>query len=250
MGKILKNVRLFTGGVDVTGESNKLEFSGEVEEVDVTTFGDYDATTDRIWQVLLGGEFKGKISGAGVIDTAGGIDAETHTRLGSKTAFVVGPDGAAVGALALVTDVLTTSRTGFGERMKALPWSAGWSTNRAIARGVFAHPPGTARTATGNGTAVQHIAVPATGELVAAINVLSIAGTATPTITVKIQSSPDNTFAAPVDRITFDPATTVDGQVKRVAGAITDTWYRAQWTISGTTPSFLFVAALGVVADP
>jgi hypothetical protein len=81
----------------------------------------------------------------------------------------------------------------------------------------------------------------------AALHVLSVAGTATPTITARVESSVDNTFASPTTRLTFAAATAVSGQTLRTAGtAITDTWWRVAWTISGTTPSFLFAAALGI----
>jgi hypothetical protein len=250
MGKILKNVRLYAAGVDLTGESNKLEFGGEAEERDVTTFGSYDAATDRIWQELIAGQFKGSVSAGGFIDTTGGVDAYTFSRIGQLDAVTVGPEGVAVGGVVYFTDALLSSKVGLGERMAAAPWSAKWASNNATTRGLVAHPPGTARTATGTGTAVQHVAVPAGGKLRAAAHVLSVAGSAAPTITLKVQSSVDNTFAAPTDRITFDPATLVGGQVKEAAGPITDTWYRAQWTISGTTPSFLFLLSFGVVANP
>lgn len=250
MGKILKNVRLFTGGVDFTGESNKVEFAGEVQEIETTTFGSYDAPTDKVWQELMGGEFKGSMSASGFIDTSSGVDAQTYNRLGFNDAWTCCPQGVAVGDLALFADAVELSKSSFGDRMKAYPWSAKWSSTAAMVRGPVAHPPGTARTATGTGTAVQHIACPAGGKLRAAAHVLSVAGTATPTITLKVQSSVDNTFAAPTDRITFDPATAVGGPVKDVFGPITDTWYRAQWTITGTTPSFLFLLSFGVVANP
>src|SRR5438445_534263 len=36
------------------------------------------------------------------------------------------------------------------------------------------------------------------------------------------------------------------GQIARTAGAIADTWYRAKWTITGSSPSFLFLVAFDV----
>ncbi|SCL43268.1 hypothetical protein GA0074692_6797 [Micromonospora pallida] len=75
---------------------------------------------------------------------------------------------------------------------------------------------------------------------------LSIAGTATPSVTVTIQSDDAAGMATPTDRLTFTAATVAGGQTLRLAGPITDTYYRATWTVSGTTPSFLFVVALGL----
>jgi hypothetical protein len=80
------------------------------------------------------------------------------------------------------------------------------------------------------------------------LHVFSVAGTSGPTLTVKLQSSVDNTFGAPTDRITFTGATAISGQSGSVAGAITDTWWRVVWTITGTNPSFLFAASAGIAA--
>jgi hypothetical protein len=114
--------------------------------------------------------------------------------------------------------------------------------------GVIAHPVGTARTATGNGTATQVTGPTASQRVYAALHVLSVAGTATPTITVKLQSDSASNFPSPADQITFTAATATGSQFASTAGAITDSWWRAQWTISGTNPSFTFVVAFGVGA--
>ena len=75
---------------------------------------------------------------------------------------------------------------------------------------------------------------------------LSVAGT-TPSITARVESAPAEAFAAPTTRLTFDAATAAGGQALRTDGtAITDTWWRVAWTITGTTPSFLLAAALGI----
>jgi hypothetical protein len=57
----------------------------------------------------------------------------------------------------------------------------------------------------------------------------------------------NTTFGAPTPRLTFSASTAIGGQILRTDGTpITDTWWRMAWTISGTTPSFLFAAALGI----
>jgi hypothetical protein len=115
-----------------------------------------------------------------------------------------------------------------------------------LARGVVLNPPGTALTITGNGTAVQHVAVTTAAQyLYASLHVLSVSGTATPTLTVKVQSDTVG-FPSPTDRITFTAATAQSSQISRVAGINTDDYYRISYTISGTNPSFLALVAVGV----
>jgi hypothetical protein len=121
----------------------------------------------------------------------------------------------------------------------AAPWSAELTGNWPLARGVIAHPPGTARTSTGTGTAFLLGAVSATQQLYATLHVLSLSGT-TPTITVKVQSDNNSNFTErdrPADVHRSDRRS---GQVLRVAGAITDDWFRVSYTISGTNPVILF----------
>ena len=64
---------------------------------------------------------------------------------------------------------------------------------------------------------------------------------------MRIESDDAAEFTTPVTRATFDPATAAGGQVLRTDGlAITDTYYRVAWDITGTTPSFMFALSLGI----
>jgi hypothetical protein len=83
--------------------------------------------------------------------------------------------------------------------------------------------------------------VSATQAVFAGLHVLAVSGTDTPTLTVKLQSDALEAFGSSADQLTFTAATAVGAQFKTLAGANADTWWRAQWTISGTNPSFTFV---------
>jgi hypothetical protein len=151
-----------------------------------------------------------------------------------------------VGDLAYVVSALRSSYTVFDAVGEVAPWSSNAKSSWPLVRGQFAHPPGTARTSSGTGTGLNLGAVATGKRMYAALHVLSVSGT-TPSLTARVESSVDNTFASPTTRLTFTAAATVGGQVLRTDGtAITDTWWRIAWTISGTTPSFLFVGSLGI----
>jgi hypothetical protein len=158
----------------------------------------------------------------------------------------IGPTSGAVASLAYLTRVVETTYKPAGEIGKLLAATVETKGNWPQVRGQILHPQGTARTTTGVGTGVQLGAVTSAQRLYACLHVLSIAGTSTPTITVKIQSSVDNSWATPTDQVTFTAATAVTGQASSVLGPVTDTWWRAAWTIAGTTPSFLFAVSAGV----
>lgn len=247
MVQVLENVRLFMGGADYTGQSNKIEVAAESEEKDVTTFASVDAN-GKLWKDVLGGIASAKIAqggfwGAG--DTSR-VDDDMWAALGGAGAWTGCPIAANVGSVALFTKALRASYQLGGSVGDVAPWTGGLASAFPLLRGVCMHPPGTARTSTGTGTSVQLTSVAAGKQLYAAAHVLSVAGTGTPTITLKIQSDDNTNFTSATDRITFTAATARTGQVLRTPGAIADDWYRVAWTISGTGPSFLFMVSLGI----
>lgn len=239
---VLTNARIFTGGADLTASSNKISIEPEFAAEDVTTFA------SNGWTETMAGLASSAIGAEGLWEAGdlSKVDDSRWASLGGLSAWSITPAGAAVGTLAYFTKALDGEYSLGGEVGKVVPWSAKASGSWPVVRGQIAHDPGTARTATGTGTGAQLGAVAAGKQLYAALHVLSIAGTATPSITVAIESDTTNGFAAPTTRLSFAAATALGGQILRVPGPITDTWWRPKWTISGTTPSFLFVVAFGI----
>ncbi|MEV6614266.1 hypothetical protein AB0N31_10660 [Streptomyces sp. NPDC051051] len=240
---VLLNVRTFAAGVDLTGASNKIELSAEVEDKDSTNYA------SQGWTEVLGGLRSAELSGEGQWEAGdpSKVDDSSWAHLGTVIPWSVSANnGAAVGDLAYFMAALRSDYKLFEAVGEVAPWSGTAKSSWPLVRGQFAHPPGTARTATGTGTALNLGVVAAGKRLYAALHVLSVAGT-TPSLTARVESAPDNTFAAPTTRATFTAATAAGGQVARTDGtAITDSWWRIAWTITGTTPSFLFVASLGI----
>lgn len=242
---VLMNARIFTGGADLTSASNKISIDPEYAVEDVTNFG------SNGWGEVTAGLASSEISGEGQWEAGdpSKVDDNRWAALGGLSAWSITPGGATPGTLAYFTKALDGEYTVLGAEVgKVVPWSAKAKGSWPVVRGQIGHDPGTPRTATGTGTGAQLGAVATGKQLYAAVHVLSIAGTATPTITAAIESAPDNTFGAPTTRLTFAAATALGGQILRVPGPITDTWFRPKWTISGTTPSFLFVVAFGIAA--
>jgi hypothetical protein len=239
---VLLDARIYLATADLTGYSNKVELSSSVVDLDRTTFASGG------WHERVGGLFDSQINIEGLADFGDLTkpDDMFWANLGAPgTAATIVPTAGTVGSLAYLGKVLEADYKLGGKVGDLLPWTGGLKGNTAIARGQILHPQGTARTATGTGTAVQLGAVLATQRLCANLHVLSVSGT-TPSITVAIQSNVDNTFGSPTTRLTFAADTALDGQALSVLGPVTDTWWRATWTISGTTPSFLFAVAAGI----
>ncbi len=240
---IFTGVRIFAGGADLTGAANKCELKAEAEEKDVTTFGSAG------WNEAIGGLKSGEIQAEGYWEAGDDskVDDSTWDSLGTSVPFTIGPaNSAAVGDLAYFLKTLRKDYSFLGEVGDVAPWTASSVSNWPAVRGKFYHPPGTARSSSGNGTATVLVAVPAGQRLYAALHVLSAAGT-DPTLDVIVESDADNTMASATTQLTFTQATGISSEILRTNGdAITDTWYRVSWTVGGTSPSFTFVVALGV----
>lgn len=240
---VLTNVRCFAVGADLTANSNKIELSSEVEDKDATNYA------SNGWKEVMGGLASAEISAEGQWEAAdpSKVDDASWSQLGGVGPWSISANNAAaVGDLAYLTNAMRSDYKMFDAVGEIAPWSGTAKSSWPMARGQFAHPPGTARTATGTGTGLQLGAVALNKRLYASLHVLSVSGT-TPSLTARVESSVDNTFAAPTTRLTFTAASAVGGQILRTTGsAITDTWWRVAWTVSGTTPSFMFAAALGI----
>lgn len=240
---ILTSVRCFAVGADLTGNTNKVEISAEVESKDSTNYG------SNGWGEVMGGLASAELSAEGQWEAGdpAKVDDASWSQLGGIGPWSVSANNsAAVGDLAYLVSALRSDYKLFDAVGEVAPWTGTAKSSWPVARGQFAHPPGTARTATGTGTGLELGAVAAGKRLYATLHVLSVAGT-TPSITARVESDDNSGFSSATTRLTFDAATAVGGQILRTDGtAITDTWWRMAWTISGTTPSFLFAGALGI----
>lgn len=243
----LKNVRLFTGGVDLTGRSNKIGLEPEYEEKDVTTFGSVDANGD-LWKEVIAGNGSAKLTAGGFWEAgdASMVDDDAWAGLGGLDAWTVCPLTGNVADVAYLLGALSGNYQFGGGQGDVAPWQASMTASGPLARGKVLHSAGTPRTTTGTGTIVDLGAgVPAGKGLYATLHVLSVAGTGTPTITAAVQTASTLGFGSPTTRITFAAATGLGGQRLMVAGPITDQYARVSFTITGTSPSFLFVVAVG-----
>jgi hypothetical protein len=97
------------------------------------------------------------------------------------------------------------------------------------------------KTVTGSGTARQLGAVLSTQRLYAALHVYSFVGTS---LTMRLQSDNGVGMGTPVAQITFGALAAAGSEWAEVAGPITDDWWRADWTFSGT--SFAAILLVGI----
>ena len=239
---VLLDARLFAPGADLSGASNKIELTSEIEDKDTTNY------RSAGWKEIIGGLGSAEISAEGQWEAGDPalVDDASWADLGGQGPYTVCPADSTVGALAYITAGMRADYK-IGDAVgEVAPWTGTVKSSWPLVRGQIAHPPGTARTAAGSGTALNLGAVAAGQRLYAAVHVLSASGT-TPSVTLTVESDDAAGMTSPTTVLTFDAAAAAGGQVLRTDGtAITDTHYRAAWAISGTSPSFMFAVSLGI----
>lgn len=243
MTLVLTDATILAGPTDLSGQSNEVALDMSADNLDATTF------RSQGWRDRKTGLKSGNANVKGFWD-AGTLalpDDQLFANLGARMPLTISPNAPVDGGLAYLLPVLQGSYKWGGQIGELLPFEAGVESDGLIARGVYGETG--INTASGNGAAVNLGAVGPTQKLVAALHVISVAGTAAPTLTARIESDDLGSFATPVTRGTFAAATGLTSEWLEIAppGA-GETWWRVSWTISGTTPSFLFYVAFGITA--
>jgi len=209
-----KDVRIYLGGRDASGDLMSIDISATADTHDVTTFASAD--WKRFDPGLLG--WSGKLEG--FYDPAsGGIGRQLETALGSNTAglgvlSIFDGDADAVGDTGVLgSEAIFKARqqpVAINDMVKLSGELEG--NGRLGLNGKLLHPLA-ARTVTFNGSSLDNGASSANGGR-ANIHVTSITGT----WTFKVQHSPDDSVWA--DLITFVAMTAIGAQTLEVSGTI------------------------------
>ena len=242
---VLLDARLFVGGADLSGSGNQIELTEEFETKVKTNWRSGGA------REVLGGLASVDISAGGQWEagSAGLVDDAFWSQRRTIDPWSFAPDGTsdlAPGNLMFLTSALRTKSQYWGDVGEVASWMATARGSAPLVRGQSMHASGVARSTTANGTAIQLGAVTGTRKLYANAHVLSVSGTSTPTITIDIQSDDNSGFTTPTTRGSFAAKTAVGGEALAIAGPFTDDWWRINWTITGSTPSFLFLVSMGI----
>lgn len=117
--------------------------------------------------------------------------------------------------------------------------SLGFQGNRGADDTLCLNPGATILTVTGNGTGVDDDAASAANtQAVGYLHMLEITGGSSPTVTVKVQDSPDNSTWT--DLVVFSSATQARTAQRVVVNDVPARWFRASWTITGTPTAVRF----------
>lgn len=235
----LINCYSFVHGYDFSTDINQLKLDVGVNQLNSTVFGPSGYTSVigglKTWSYNLGGFWQSATSGA--------VDPEAFPDLGTADrVYTSGADQTAGTAAFLGRGGKFDYSIG-GAIGEIMPFSLNcYNTDRyGVVRGQLGAAKGnvSATGALGSGLLLGAVA---TGQYLYASFHVFTAGT---TITVTVQSDDNAGFSSPTTVGTIGPLTTTGGTwMTRVAGPLTDTYYR--FTVTAITGTFNVAGAIGI----
>lgn len=237
--QIISNQGIYLDGYDLQSVTNAIALKYSADAKDTTVLG--QSTMTRI------GGLKNVAASASGFVNAGTADLAMFSDVGLQDFPVTfGGDGDVYGSTSyfLNGDIGQLKEGAKVGDVLAYDLSVESSSNALVRGTIMLQSRLAALTTTGAGTSKQLGAVSATQKVYACIHIWQVG---TGSITPIIESDSTNSFSgAQTTRISFNAASAVGGQFKSTAGAITDTWWRVKYTISGGAPSFLAVCSIGI----
>jgi hypothetical protein len=237
---VVKKYRIYTNGRDASGDYNRVDLKAEVDELESTTV---NSSGDKSFQPgLKAVRFEGEVFatlGAGEVEEA----AHALLAAGGKVMTVYPSEdagGAGYGFEAEEIAISPAMKIGDMSRITIKASKSGGALVRVTSMEGEA-----TKTSSGTGTARELSAMTAAQTLYSFLQVLSITAGASITVTVKSDSAEG--FASPVTQITHTAFSDEGAEVKSDPGPNTDTWYRVDWTITGSSPSVTFDLGLGII---
>ena len=236
---VFNDGKVFLGGYDLSSHATSVNLEINAEELDATTINSGG------FRERLGGLKDSSLQIDGFYEAGSNKpDALLGASIGNELIVSTVPD-AGVGNIAYFMKSRLFEYSIFGEVGEIAPFSISKShSGDKVVRGTIQLD--SALTSSGNSTGTQLGAVGASEKCFAAIHCYAVSGTSSPTITFKLQSDDNASFTSPTDRITFSDITTIGADFQSVAGSITDDYWRLEYTITGTSPSFSIHAAIGI----
>lgn len=237
----LTNCLVLHNELDLSGQANSVEATADADELDQTTFADAGYSNTRP------GLKHGTFNYTGFLEYTSGMDGVLLSAFGGTNVSTIALDGT-IGALAWQMKAANSSfapLSGSVGQLAALTGSLKSSSGSYGLRAGKLLAPKAARTSTASTTGQQLFTTGTITVLTAALHITAASGT-TPSVTVTVQSSATQ-GGSYTTRGTFTAATTATSEYIAVTGlSVTDQWWRATFTISGSSPSFTAAVSAAV----
>ena len=243
------HAKLFLNGLNLTGDTNLVKIEASKEVKDRTVFGNVSPVR------VMGGLADITLSAAGFHNNADpGQDVNFRANLYADdictTVMIplVAKTAVAVGDLAYFFKGSQAQYVTGEAQGNDLLWNLslqGGELGYPLCMGYVLETGDTAKTIDGNGTGYQAGAVSASQYLYAALHVTEVS--ASDSIIVTIESDDNAGFTSATTRVTFSSFAAVGAEfAARVAGAITDDYWRAVFNVTGAGVSIKCAVAIAI----
>lgn len=242
--QVLTDATTWLDQYDVSGDMNSVALTYEAEMQDDTVFGD-DTRSNKGGLKMVRAEHSGFWSGGD-----GNVDDVLFSKIAAASSpLTLSKAGAARGEAAYFFHATQAEYSPEGQvgDMFEFSVSAEGGDGGPLVNGTVEHAKGQ-ETSSGTTSGTELGAVAADESVYAALHVFSNQGDSSQTLDVTVESDDGSGFPSPVTQISFTQVTTTNtSEIASAAGAITDTWWRAEWTIGGTgSPGFTFAVVIGI----
>lgn len=244
--KIVGQERFFVGQEDISPfqYEGMLEMTQDV--VDVTTFANVNTGGVASYRDFICGNKSGNFSFSCYRDRNDNFEQNKETWAGGGVPLTVALAGATNGAdaiLAEITQAKFTHAFQVGEAEKVMISGV---CDEVTGPGKIIRDNVTNVTATGTSTAIQLGAVPAGKTAAFNLHVLDVSGTA-PQLTVTLHNAAASNMTGQVLAATSAIYTGRGFECLKSKVVTANTWWRATFTVSGTTPSFKLLLSGGIL---
>lgn len=242
---VFTDAKVFIAQYDVSGDLNQIQLNIGAEMVENTTFG-AAARTKKPGLFTVDYSMQG-YANFGTGNSEEGLYGKVGT---TDIPHTLVPDVIAVGGPCYFFKGAQAEYSPSGGVGEMLKFSVnGGVSGGACIKGKILETGATARNASGNTAEVLLGACTIPQKLYAVVHVLAKSGT-TPTLDIIVQSDTTG-FGTPANQITFAQFNNTTGlnatYATPLSANIADTYYRINYTIGGGSPSFRFVAAVGIL---
>ena len=237
--QILSDQRIFMDGYELTTQSNSVKIEASKEIKDTTSFG-------STWKQSTAGlkDFSCGIGGHMEIDEA--ATAMFALQNGANFILSVTQGAATGGSVSYFMRAVESSLALMGQVGEVAPFQLGASGSSVMANGLIAVSPAAAITATGTGTVLNFTGVVSGSKLKIAYHIVSVSGTL-PTLVMTTKSSAVVGMTTPTTLHTSASYNAVGAEYAEVTLASTNAYFRTDFTVTGTNPSFIVLVSVSVI---
>lgn len=239
---VLKDAIVHYEGRNLSGELSSVGFEATVTTPENTTFGnnavrrlpgiiDITAQHNGFWDA---------------VSTSNTLDGDMFTEIGAADGLMsFSPDGGQDGEIAYNFKTQAASYSPGASHGEVFAFSINVNGSGAFVRGLVMK--NAAQVGTGNSTITQVGAATNVQTITSVVHVSAVSGT-NPTLDVVVKSDATNNFSGSETTRLTHPQVAIRGANRQtLAGAVTDTWWRQEFTITGSsTPTFTIFGLISI----